>query len=102
MNMFLRLSGLIGAPCAWAMNMQLGQIMPYVDCRTQIPWSAPMSGLLAITAAATALLPMVERGTKLTRAAHFVNTLSILVGMAFTFALALQVAATLMISPCQR
>lgn len=99
-TMIFRASGFVGAPFAWGINMQLGQIMPYVDCRMQIPWSATVSGLLALTAAAAALLPLAEKGKPLGRMATFVNTLSILVGMAFTFALTLQIAATLMISPC--
>jgi hypothetical protein len=98
----IRLSGLVLAPLIWAANTQLGQILPYSDCRTQIPLSAAVSILLTLLTVAAALFPLAERTPVAARTALFVNRLSLLTGLAFSFAMLMQSAATLLVGPCQR
>jgi hypothetical protein len=97
----LRAGGLVVAPFVWALSTQLSQILPYVDCQTKTSCSVIATVLLALTAAAATLFPLADTGTSVTRTAKFINSLSILIGTAFAFALATQVAATAMINPCQ-
>jgi hypothetical protein len=97
----LRAGGLVVALFVWALSTQLSQILPYADCQTKLPWSVIATVLLALTAAAATLCPLADTGTYVTRTVKFINSLSILIGTAFVFALAMQVAASAMINPCQ-
>ncbi|NLS06386.1 hypothetical protein HGP14_24055 [Rhizobium sp. P32RR-XVIII] len=98
----IRLSGLVAAPLIWAANTQLGQILPYSDCRTHVPLSAAVSILLTLVTVVAALSPLAERTPVASRTPLFVNRLSLLTGLAFSFAMLMQSAATLLIDTCQR
>ena len=101
-TLFLRLSGLVVAPIAWASSTQLGQILPYTDCRTSQNWSAAISLSLTLLTLMAALMPARERLPLGSHADLFVNRLSLLVGLTFAFAMLMQSAATLLVDPCQR
>lgn len=97
-----RYAGLIGAPLVWAVNTQLGQILPHVDCPTRLSWTALVTALAMLIALATAGISYVaaaktESGTRM-----FFGQVSVLTALAFAFALFLQGAATLLLDACTR
>ncbi len=96
------LSGLILPPAIWAVMMQLGLILPHADCRGHSSWTfaaAALAALLALAASGLSRHAAVSRGT---RYSLFLGNLSFLIGLAFTFALFLQGAASALIDPCLR
>jgi uncharacterized membrane protein YqjE len=50
------IAGLAVASAAWAVNMQLGEILPYVDCRHQARFSAVASFIALLLAAVGAVV----------------------------------------------
>ncbi|MBW6425399.1 hypothetical protein KX729_28640 [Rhizobium sp. XQZ8] len=94
--------GLVVAPAAWAVNMQLGQILPHIDCASELILTATGSFIAMLLAIIGTVLsyrtytPSVSRGTR------FVAGLAVLIGAAFVFALYLQGAATLLLDACER
>jgi hypothetical protein len=100
MTMLWKSAGMIVAPLAWAATTQAGQILSYLDCQGRVSWS-----LIAIIAAATLSVGAV--GISYLQMSHdnatsfFVSSLGAGIGLAFTFAIFLQGAAVLLLSPCQ-
>jgi hypothetical protein len=98
----LAYSGLIVPPAVWAVMMQLGQILPYADCRNHSAstlWLSIAAGLVALAAAGVSR----HAATSLaTRYGLFLGNLGFLMGLAFFFALLLQGAAAALIDPCLR
>jgi hypothetical protein len=95
-------AGMSAAPVAWATSTQLGQILPYTDCPKQTSSSLiAVAAALAVglTGVAVSWLGQIGAGD---RTQIFVGRLSIGIGLAFTFALMLQGAATLLLNACQR
>ncbi len=99
-------AGLVAGATVWAVNVQLGQILPYVDCARHARYSAILSVAWLFMAAATSFLSW-RHGTARNRAEQtsslrFFASLSALAGLVFAFALALQVAASLVLTGCER
>lgn len=99
-------SGLLVAALAWAVNMQLGQILPYLDCQREARFSAAAS---LIAAAAAGLAGVVSWRSAArpetaapTRTSSFVGSLSALAALVFVFALSMQGVASLVLSGCER
>jgi len=109
-NIIFRLSLIAGfslSSAAWAVNMQLGQILPYLDCRHQMRFSALASFvamLLACVAAAASWRATARaRSTQpLTATSSFVGAMSALSALIFAFALSMQAIASLVLSGCER
>jgi hypothetical protein len=101
------LAGLLIAPAAWAINMQLGQILPYIDCRQQQRFSA-IASFVALAAACFAgaiSLGWVRHArytAPLTNRSGFSASISALGALIFAFALLLQGIAPLVLSGCER
>jgi hypothetical protein len=101
-------AGLSVAPVVWAVNTQLGQILPYLDCQHQSRYSAIASFAAAIAACAAGAISW--------RAAHralvseqssatvlgFIGSTGALSALIFAFALLMQGAASLVVSGCER
>ncbi len=93
-------AGLWFAPLIWAANMQLGQILPYADCRSQLHISAITSfvgAALALSAGLTSwLFPRQTAGNAELRSANadFGAGVSALSATIFTFALLMQGVAS--------
>ena len=100
-KIWLQWTGLGVPPLAWALSTQLGQIMPYIDCRQNSPWSAVLCGLLLVVSIAGLVAArMVSHGMVLIR--RFMVDAAFLIALAFVFALLLQEAATMLLDACQR
>jgi hypothetical protein len=101
------LAGLIVAPTAWAINMQLGEILPYIDCRQQHRFSA-IASFVALAAACCAgaiswrWTRQARSTAPLTNASGFSASLGALAALVFAFALLLQAIASLVLSGCER
>jgi hypothetical protein len=95
-------AGLVVAPSVWAINMQLGQVLPYVDCQTRVAWSAIATALATLIALASAWISW--KGVQRTEPAAltFASQLSVLTALVIAFALFLQGAATLLLDACTR
>jgi hypothetical protein len=95
-------AGLVVAPLVWAINTQLGQILPYVDCQTRVSWSAIATAVAMLFALASAWISWKGLARTEPPALTFVSQISILTALAFAFALLLQGAATLLLDACTR
>jgi hypothetical protein len=109
-------AGAIGGISLWAVNMQLGQILPYVECGSRI---YPVL-LISVAAAAVSLgcgwVSWRSPGRSLGRSpgrslgrteaaadtSRFVARVSALLGLVFTFALLLHAASALLLTGCER
>jgi hypothetical protein len=106
MSHLLLWAGLWVAPLVWAVNMQLGQILPYTDCRSQLHVSAVVSLIAAVIAALSGLASW--RSAKpssadaLGETASFAGTVSSLAALVFTFALIMQGIASMVLTGCER
>ncbi len=94
-------AGLVLPPCAWALNTQLGQVLPYVDCRGE-SWLAAAASLActAVAAAGTVLILLVWQAGR-SRTGLFISLIGCLSGAAFAFAILQQAAAAIVISACE-
>ncbi|WIW46870.1 hypothetical protein ML401_01760 [Bradyrhizobium sp. 62B] len=109
-NRFTHLSvwaGLWFAPLIWAVNMQLGQILPYADCRSQLHSSAIISFVGAVFTSASGLNSWwsprrVGGGAAEQSNAHFGGIVSALSAGIFTFAMLMQGVAALVLTGCEK
>jgi hypothetical protein len=100
------LAGLSIAPTVWTINMQLGQILPYIDCAQQ----SRLSAIYSFAGSAVALLAgglswswtQRQRITFLTVISRFIARVSGLSALIFAFALSMQGVASLVLSGCER
>ncbi|MBR0995525.1 hypothetical protein JQ580_32930 [Bradyrhizobium japonicum] len=100
-------AGLWFAALTWAVNMQLGQILPYADCRSQLPLSAVISFVGAALASTSGLaswwsLRRVAGVAAEQRNAHLGGIVSTLSASVFTFALLMQGVAAVVLSGCEK
>ncbi|MCA1408746.1 hypothetical protein I6F26_08255 [Ensifer sp. IC3342] len=95
-------AGLLLAPGAWAINTQLGQILPYVDCGAGVSWSTVASFVAVAVAFAGTVVSHARFGPSEARTNLFVAKLNVLAGLAFVFALLMQGAAAMLLDPCLR
>lgn len=107
-NLIMGAGGLVLGPAAWALNTQLGQLLPYADCATGWRFSAFGSlGCLLLCLAGLAMsgrTAVAETGNLVSQPAtsRFVALLGTLNGIVFSFALLLQGVASLVLSGCER
>jgi hypothetical protein len=104
---FSLIAGLMIAPLAWAIVMQLGEILPWLDCQHQLKSSAiaAFSGMLFACLAAIMSWYSIGRArtaASLTRTSVFLGALSAVSALIFIFALSMQGAASLVLSGCER
>lgn len=95
-------SASLAAPLAWAVNMQLSQILPYADCVKPVPSLTIVSMAALVIGVAGAMASRVAMRTTERTTVRFLAGLGAGSAAMFVFALALQLAATLVISGCQR
>jgi hypothetical protein len=102
MRRFLLSAGLTAGGLLWAANTQLGEILPYPQCRTGITLLAFVSLALGLLSIGAALLSW--RGRKPAEAAvdTFLARLGIMAGLLFALAIVLQGAASLVLTGCER
>jgi hypothetical protein len=100
-------AGLWLAALLWAVNMQLGQLLPVVDCTRQFRLSAIISAAFALLALLGGWMSWRSARASLTgfgspRTLRFDATLSALCALMFVFALLLQTTASLVLTGCER
>ncbi len=93
-------AGLIGGPALWALNMQVGQILPYPDCAAHLRLSAALAAVCALLALGAAGISW--RARSLAHTQDFVARLGALAGLVFAFALLLQAIAGIVLTGCER
>ena len=100
-------AGLWLAGLLWAINMLAGQILPVRDCERSVFLSASLSLLFTVLALAAGLVSW-RAASKETAGFASPNTLrfdamlSALSALVFSFALALQTIASLVLTGCER
>jgi hypothetical protein len=103
---FVNWAGLLVAALAWAINTQLGQILPYLDCQRKAQFSAAASLIGAFAAGLACVLSWRSvgglRSAAPNRTARFVGLMSALAALVFAFALSMQGMASLVLSGCER
>jgi hypothetical protein len=99
-------AGLWVAALLWAVNTQLGQILPYNDCEGKIRISAVVSAALAIVALLAGSISWRCWRTAPARSGspntfRFAAALSSLSALVFAFALTLQAIASMVLTGCE-
>jgi hypothetical protein len=94
--------GLVAAPLAWMLSVQLSQILPYIDCANRIYSTAICAAVAAIVAFSTAALSWRQRSLADGHPHRFIGSLAGLTALAISFALMLQLLASLTLNPCER
>ena len=102
-------AGFIAGPLAWAINVELGQILPYPECRLKLPLLAAISwalALLVLAASATSWQSEIDPERRLAESGRvtraFTKNLSSLIGALFALALLLQGLSSVVLSGCER
>lgn len=101
-------AGLVGAPFAWAVNMQWGQVVPYLDCRSGLHVNiaaSPAAAAIALTCAAVswrAAARTSPAGSTCPASYRFVSRIAALAALIFAYALLLQAASGLWLSGRER
>jgi hypothetical protein len=102
------LAGAIAGMMLWAVNMQLGQILPYMECGSRFSPEVLISFAAACATLACGWVSW-SAGTRSgcpNRAAdhtgRFAARVSALLGFVFAFTLLLQAASTLVLTGCER
>jgi hypothetical protein len=102
----LHWSGLLVAAALWAVNTQLGQILPYLDCQRQARYSAILSFVGAAIACLSGAISWRSIGhngmSQPRRTWIFVGSMSVVAALVFAFALSMQGLAGLVLSGCER
>ena len=97
-----RYAGLVISPAVWAISTQFGQILPYGDCSSGEPRTAVMAFTAAVIAAGAGFLSWQQKSHVVSRTRRAMTYVAAFSGLSFAFALSLQGAATLLLSPCLR
>jgi hypothetical protein len=97
-------AGLIMAPAVWALNMQLGQVLPYAECGASWRLSATVSSLCIVVACLSGWVSWhaTSRQPIGGSALHFMARLSASLAGIFAFALLLQAIAGIVLTGCER
>jgi hypothetical protein len=97
----LALTALV-APTLWALNTQFGEMLPYADCVAQVQSLTISSAVFVVLGIGSAAGSVAALRTTSRSTLRFLAGLGAGSAGLFSFALALQLAAALVISPCQR
>jgi hypothetical protein len=100
---FLACAGLILAPAVWAMNTELGQLLPYVECGRGLRLSAIVSWLCILATCLSGRVSWRAACHPTHGAAfRFVAIMSASLTGLFAFALLLQAIAGMVLTGCER
>ncbi|MDQ0562508.1 hypothetical protein QO004_004313 [Rhizobium mesoamericanum] len=97
-----RYAGLVLAPAIWAINMQLGLVLPYADCGSKMSLTVLGCLVAILLAIGSALISRSGRASTSARTTLFLCDLSFLTGLIFAFALILQGVGSWLLDACQR
>jgi hypothetical protein len=97
-------AGLIMAPAVWALNMQLGQVLPYAECGAGWRLSTMVSSLCMVIACLSGWVSWQAGSRQPMQGAtlYFMARLSGLLAGVFAFALLLQAIAGIVLTGCER
>jgi hypothetical protein len=93
-------AGMIVAPALWAMNSQLGQILPYTECGSRYRPALIVSIAAMVFAVGAAAVSWRRPWAGST--GRFWSDVCALIGIIFAFALLLQAGAAFMLTGCER
>jgi hypothetical protein len=98
------MAGMLLEPGIWAVNMELGQILAYPECRGGFRFSMVATFLSAAIALLGAFLSYRSSSFhgKQSGPSGFLGSVCALLGCVFAFALLLQGASTLVLMGCER
>jgi hypothetical protein len=97
----IQLGSLIVVMCVWAANLELGQILPHVDCQERSLWTFAVSAVaLLVALVVTAVSTQLAWSTR--DEGNFIPSLMItLATLPFIFAILMQGAASMLVNVCQ-
>jgi TRAP-type mannitol/chloroaromatic compound transport system permease large subunit len=98
-------AGLVAAPLAWLVSVQLGQILPYLDCANRTHNTAVCVVGATVVALSAGVLLWRRGGGAFPddgQPRRFVGLVAGLTAMAISFALALQLLAAFTLNACER
>jgi hypothetical protein len=105
-------AGLLCGSVLWALNTQLGEILPYPECRLRLPFTGPGSSLALIASLIAGYwswrvwLSLWDqrdaRASDTDRSLRLLAAIGVGAALIFALALALQGAAGFILSGCER
>jgi hypothetical protein len=99
-------AGAIAGVSLWAVNMQVGQILPYTECSSrfypEVLISFAATGVSMIFGWISWRSARCGATATANHTGRFAATVSALLGLMFAFALLLQAASTLVLTGCER
>ncbi|WP_426954387.1 hypothetical protein [Muricoccus radiodurans] len=97
-------TGFVIGPLLWAVNTQLGQVLPYAECGGPWPASAILSAVGVLLSLGGAAMSWRVSGLRQggSGCTGFMASVGALVGVLTAFALLLQSLSGLLVSPCAR
>ncbi|WP_431324607.1 hypothetical protein [Rhizobium sp. YTU87027] len=101
MMMTAKYAGLVLAPAIWAINTQLGLVLPYADCGTEMSSTLLVCAAAILLAVGSALISYAGRVSAGARTTLFLCDLSTLTALIFAFALILQGVGSWLVNGCQ-
>ncbi|PZM08924.1 hypothetical protein CPY51_27340 [Rhizobium tubonense] len=97
----IQLGSLVIVMCVWAANLELGQILPHLDCQARSLWSIAASAV-ALSVALLVTTISTQIGRSMRGESNRVPSLMIALGaLPFIFAILMQGAASMLVNPCQ-
>jgi len=106
------MAGLLCGSVLWALNTQLGEMLPYPECRLGLPFTGPGSSLALIASLIAGywswrvLLPLWDQrqghASDTDRSLRLLAAIGAGAALIFALALALQAAAGFILSGCER
>lgn len=103
----LALAGWLVGPACWAVATQAGQVLPYLDCRSQWPWSLPVplaGAALSAASAGLAWRALAGRRDGIRRedtAFALVSSLGAMLGLLLATAMLLQAIGPMVLTGCE-
>jgi len=91
---------MIVAPLLWAINTQLGQILPYSECGSR--WRPALVASIVAIVLALGAAAVSWRSAWPGSTGRFWSGVCALLGVVFAFALLLQAGAAVMLTGCER
>jgi len=86
------------APVLWAVNTQLGLVLPYSDCTYGLRWTLVAS--LAVMSCSVVAAATLRARRPTSRTGLFLAKFETLLAVGFVFAIILQGAASALLDPC--
>jgi hypothetical protein len=96
-----QLGSLVIVMCVWAANLELGQILPHLDCQARSLWTFAVSAVAFFVALVVTATSTKSAWSTLGESNFIPSLMMALATLPFVFAILMQGAASMLVNPCQ-